>query len=136
MRRLLEKYKSVLSYLFFGVCTTLVNIFVYYLCSRLGGMPTVPGTAVAWFASVVFAFFTNKWFVFESKSWAADVLLREAASFFACRAATGVMDLVIMYIGVDRMRLFDVGVKIFSNILVIILNYVMSKLLIFRKKRA
>lgn len=133
MEQFFNKYKSMISYLFYGVCTTLVNIFAYYACVHWLGLQNVASTFIAWVVSVVFAYFTNKVFVFESHSWKWDALLREMASFFACRGVTGAMDILIMYVGVDLMGMLDMGVKVFSNILVIILNYVMSKLLIFRR---
>lgn len=122
-----------MSYLFFGVCTTMVNIIAYYVCSHWGGLSIVPSTVIAWAVAVVFAYFTNKIFVFESRSWEKAALLKEMLSFFACRGITGAMDILVMYVGVDVMHMFDMVVKVFSNLLGIILNYVMSKLLIFKK---
>ncbi len=133
MKELIKKYKSIISYLFFGVCTTLVNIVVYYLCAHSVGMTTVISTVIAWIASVLFAFITNKLYVFESKSFEKKLLLREGISFFGCRLATGILDLVIMYISVDLLDMQDLFMKILSNVLVIVLNYICSKLVIFKK---
>lgn len=133
MKELIKKYKSIISYLFFGVCTTLVNIVVYYLCAHSVGMTTVISTVIAWIASVLFAFITNKLYVFESKSFEKKLLLREGISFFGCRLATGILDLVIMYISVDLLDMQDIFMKILSNVLVIVLNYICSKLVIFKK---
>lgn len=128
---LFSRYRSEISYLFFGVCTTFVNIAAYYICARLFGLSTVISTFISWLIAVVFAFITNKICVFESKSWSGDILFREALSFFVCRLSTGILDLVIMLVSVDMMGANDMLMKIISNVLVIILNYVASKFLIF-----
>lgn len=131
---LIKKYKSVISYLFFGVCTTVINIAVYYLCYNISGIPNVTSTVIAWVVAVVFAYITNKLFVFDSKSFKADVLVREVASFFGCRLLTGILDVIIMYVAVDVMDMNSTLWKLVSNILVIVLNYIASKLVIFKKK--
>lgn len=131
---LIKKYKSVISYLFFGVCTTVINMATYYLCYNVSGIPNVPSTMIAWVVAVVFAYITNKLFVFDSKSFKADVLVREVASFFGCRLLTGILDVIIMYVAVDVMDMNSTLWKLVSNVLVIILNYVASKLVIFKKK--
>ena len=134
MIALYKRYKGVIAYLFFGVCTTVVNIISYYICAHWLDFSTIVSTAAAWVLAVIFAFVTNKLFVFESRSWEREVLAKEVSSFFLCRAATGGLDIVIMHVGVDRMGLFDVGVKTLSNVIVIILNYVASKWMIFKKR--
>lgn len=135
MIKLLIKYKGIILYFFFGGCTTMINIITYYICARVFGLSTEISTIVAWLLSVLFAYLTNKQFVFESKSWNKKILLKEMFSFFTCRVLTGVLDLVIMMAGVIWLHLYDIGVKIFSNLLVIILNYIASKIIIFRTNR-
>lgn len=142
LKALLLKYREALLYLFFGGVTTLVNIAAFALFSRLG-LSTGAANAIAWVIAVLVAYATNRRWVFESRS-AGAVALREFAAFVACRLGTGVMDEIIMILGVDRLgpllvspdrqSLWALGVKVFSNILVIVLNYVFSKLFIFRKK--
>ncbi len=83
--------------------------------------------------AVIFAFLTNKVWVFESKSWERKLLINELGSFFICRAASGVADLIIMLITVDILDWNELMMKLFSNTLVIILNYVASKLFVFKK---
>lgn len=80
----------------------------------------------------MFAFVTNKLFVFESHTWKWRIFVKEVAFFFLCRITTGVLDIIIMFVGVDIYGVFDLGVKTLSNALVIILNYIASKLLVFR----
>lgn len=135
MIKFLMKYKGVVSYLFFGVCTTMINIISYYICARQLKLSTVVSTVAAWVVSVLFAYITNKLYVFESKSWEKNVVIREMSSFFTCRIMTGALDLVIMLVFVDLVHLYDVGVKIFSNILVVILNYIASKVVVFKHKK-
>lgn len=140
--KLWTKHREVLSYLIFGVLTTVVNVGLFMLLTACTALPTGAANAIALAASILFAYITNKLWVFESRltGWAAVV---EFAKFIACRLATGVMDEFIVVLGVDRIgpalgladsALWALAVKVFANILVIIANYVFSKLLIFRRK--
>ena len=128
------KYREAILYIFFGGCTTFVNIIVYYICAHLLLLATAPSTVIAWILSVAFAYLTNRIYVFESRSRGLAAILREIGAFVSCRLLTGVMDLAIMYVCVDLLHFNDLIIKIISNVLVIVLNYVASKLLIFRKK--
>lgn len=130
------KYKEVILYLFFGGLTTLVNIVSYAVFARILHMDTVAGTSMAWLISVIFAYITNKIFVFESRTDTFVLLVKECVSFFGCRLATGVMDVAIMYLSVDLMHFNDIFMKIISNVFVVILNYIFSKLFIFKRKEA
>ena len=131
---LLKKYKSTILYLVFGGFTTLINIVVYsllyYICSISNSLSNV----IAWVVSVLFAFITNKLFVFENKSFAFAKLLYEIGTFFLCRLATGGLDLLLMYFFVDICSFHALLMKVISNVIVIILNYFASKLLVFKKK--
>ena len=131
---LITKYKSFIAYAVFGVFTTFVNIVTYNLCYNGLRMSNTLSNVIAWILAVTFAYLTNKVWVFESKSWKMDVLKKEVTAFISCRVATGVMDLLIMYICVDIMNWHAMLMKIISNVLVIILNYIFSKLVIFKKK--
>lgn len=134
IKKLFLKYKSVISYLFFGICTTIVNVAFYNLCYYLLKIPNVPSTIIAWFLAVIFAFITNKLWVFDSKSFNLVILRHEIITFFGARILTGLLDIAIMFIAVDILLLNPMIWKIISNILVIILNYIASKLIIFKKK--
>ena len=143
MKELFEKYRSLIAYAFFGALTTAVNIVTYGACTWFG-MGTGGANALAWVLSVLFAYFTNRRWVFASDNNTAKAMLKEFASFVACRLGTGVLDQIIMVIGVDVLGpkfipepyayLWSLGLKIASNVLVIILNYVFSKVIIFRKQ--
>ena len=137
----LLRHREAIAYLFFGGVTTLVNIAAYALLARTG-LSTGVSNALAWIISVLVAYFTNRRWVFGSHT-SGGAALGEFASFVACRLGTGVLDEAIMVLGVDRLgpmvapghlALWSLGVKIFSNVLVIVLNYVFSKLFIFKKK--
>ena len=132
---LLQRYKSQLLYLFFGGCTTLVNVVVYGVCTRMAALSTTVSTVIAWVVSVLFAYITNRTWVFESRARTVPGVLRELWSFLLCRLATGALDLLIMYLCVDLLGLPDIPIKLLSNLLVIVLNYVASKLIIFAKPK-
>lgn len=125
----LNKYYEVLSYLFFGGCTTLVNILTFWVM-RLLKVGVYTSNVVAWIVSVLFAFITNKLFVFESKGNA----LKEGISFFLFRLLSLVFDMGIMYLLIDVFKWNDLLSKVLANIFVIIINYVFSKLFIFKKR--
>lgn len=133
IRKLFTKYRSFMFYAIFGVLTTLVNLVAYHLCYNKAGMSNTLSNVIAWVLAVAFAYITNKIWVFDSKSFRWKVLKREIPAFISCRLATGIMDLVIMYICVDVMGWHANLMKLMSNVLVIILNYVFSKLIIFKK---
>ena len=132
IKELLVKYKSFIMYAVFGVMTTIVNMVVYYLCFNILGIPNVPSTIIAWILAVCFAFITNKLWVFDSKSFSAKVLRHEIPTFFGARIATGLLDVGIMYLAVDLFHWNSTVWKLISNILVIIINYIASKLIIFK----
>ena len=133
--RLLKKYKDLILYAVFGLLTTLVNTAVYWLSAHPLGMPTVPSSIVAWFMAVLFAYLTNRRWVFHSEAETPAEIGREIVSFFLCRLATGVLDWGLMWLLVDKLHLNDLVMKLLVNALVILLNYVASKLLIFRRKK-
>ena len=124
------KYREVISYLFFGGCTTLVNIVSFYLL-RLVNCSLFVSNFIAWFISVLFAFVTNKLFVFESKG--NDKLLKECFSFFFFRVVSLLFDMGFMYLLINVLSINELVSKIVSNVFVIIINYVFSKMIIFKK---
>ena len=128
-----KKYKQQINYLIFGGLTTLINIVTYIVFYDILALSNLFSNMMAWIFSVLFAYVTNKLWVFESKTNGFSALLKELSSFVGCRLATGVLDIVIMYVGVDILLLSGTLMKLFSNVIVIILNYVLSKILIFSK---
>ena len=132
IRGLCRQYRELLSYLVFGVLTTAVNYLSYLVISPFFTYTGVP-TVIAWLLSVIFAYLTNRRFVFQSKS-RGKAVLKEAGSFFTARVMSGVMDVIIMAVFADWVGFDDRVVKLASNVLVVIFNYVASKLVVFRKK--
>ena len=134
LRKVAEKYSDVIAYLIFGVLTTVINIAVYWAAARLLGMATVPATVIAWVAAVLFAYLTNRRWVFHSEASGPREIVPEILRFFAARLATGIFDWVFMYLTVDRFHWHDVAMKVIANIIVIIGNYVLSRTVVFRRK--
>ena len=132
-QRIYTKHKDVIPYLFFGVCTTLVNVIVYWLCAHPLKLGTMPSTIAAWFLAVLFAYITNRKWVFHSTAITTPEITRELISFFGCRIATGIVDWLCMLIFVEVLGWNDVVIKFFANVLVIVLNYIASKLIIFKR---
>ena len=130
---LLKKYKEMILYLIFGGLTTLINILIYELFSKVFDVQYLVSNGIAWAVAVLFAFVTNRLYVFESKSKDAKVIGRQFVSFIGARLFTGLLDMLLMYIFIDLIHWNDTVVKIGANVVVIVLNYVFSKLWIFRK---
>ena len=134
IKELFAKYKEQILYVFFGGLTTLINWGAYALCYNVLGVSNVPSVIIAWILGVAFAFVTNKIWVFESRSFDTKTVMRELWTFVAARLATGLLDLGIMYLAVDVLGGNGNVWKLISNVIVIILNYVFSKLIVFRKQ--
>ncbi len=135
IKELWLRYKEVILYVIFGGFTTLINIVIYWICRNLLKLPVVPSDIIAWILSVIFAYVTNKIWVFESKSTKFSVLAREIAEFFAARLFSLGFDVLFLYVTVEKLAWPDLPMKIIANVVVIILNYLFSKLLIFRKTK-
>lgn len=133
MKKLLQKYGDVLSYLFFGGLTTLVNYLIYLPCYNLLHWSAGLSNAVAWVGAVAFAFLTNKPFVFKSHDWSWNVLWPELTKFLGCRVGSGVLETAIIFVTVDLLSWDGNVMKIITSVLVVIMNYFGSKLLVFRK---
>ena len=127
-----HKYKEGIFYLFFGGCTTLVNI-ISFMILRSFNIEKYISNGIAWFISVLFAFITNKLFVFESRGKKFSESLKECVSFFGFRILSLLFDMGIMYILMDLLSFNELFSKIVANVFVIIINYVFSKLFIFKK---
>lgn len=121
------KFKQIILYGICGVLTTIINIVAYWAVSRLFGLAVVTSTVIAWLTAVFFAYWSNRKYVFESTNTSAVAIFFEALYFFGARIATGVFDVAFMYVFADVIGFNDVIVKVVSNVIVIILNYVASK---------
>jgi putative flippase GtrA len=134
LRQLIEKYWDILSYIFFGGLTTVVDFLVYFPLTNMLGMNATVSNIIAWAASVTFAFLTNKPFVFKSYDWSAQVVLPELLKFVGTRLGSGFIQTALLFVFVDLMKWDGNILKIVLSVLVVIINYVGSKLLVFRKK--
>jgi putative flippase GtrA len=133
MIELYKKYKEVIMYLIFGVLTTLVNILSYVIFTRLFKMDIYTSNVIAWILAVLFAYVTNRKYVFSSNIKTFKGKIREITSFYACRLLTFGVDMLSMYILIDLFNVNDMVSKVIVNVIVIILNYILSKLIIFKK---
>ena len=129
-----NKYREVLLYLVFGGLTTLINIISFYILRKLN-IKIYTSNVIAWILSVLFAFITNKLFVFESKNKKAKENVKEVISFFFFRVLSLIFDMAFMYVMIQIFTANEMLSKVISNILVIILNYLFSKLFIFKSQK-
>ena len=134
IRNLIQKYWDILSYLFFGVLTTVVNYLVYLPCYNLLHLSASVSNVIAWVAAVAFAYLTNKPFVFKSHDWSWKTVGPELAKFVGCRVGSGLIETAIIFVTVDLLQFNGNIWELFTSVLVVIINYVGSKLLVFRKK--
>ena len=153
MKSFFKKNKEIITYIIFGLLTTLVGWGTYAVFVNMLSMKVFWGNLLSWVCAVAFAYVTNKLWVFESKSWNAKLVLKEAGSFFASRGATGVLEIVfvpilvklsfdnLFYTVFEKMHisfgiLFTEGIysKIVVSFIIVILNYVFSKLIVFKNK--
>ena len=138
MKKILEiykKYKEIINYLIVGGLTTFLALGVYYLCVFTFLNPKNPielqtANVLSWIAGVIFAYFTNRKYVFESKN---KNKLQEATKFVSSRLATLLLDMFIMWLGVTVLLFNDKIIKIISQIAVIVGNYILSKFIVFKK---
>ena len=136
MMKLFNKYREIILYLIFGVLTTLVSLVTYYILVKTflnpkNGFELQMANIISWCISVMFAYFTNRKYVFESHN---DNKIKELFKFVSSRLITLFMDMTIMFIGVIVINFDDKIVKIISQVVIIIANYLFSKLIVFNKK--
>ena len=134
IKDLLVKFRSQILYLFFGVLTTVINIVVYALL-RMADMPVQVSYWLAWFITVLAAYLTNRKWVFHSQASTPREYFDEIVKFYVARLATGLIGSGIMIVGVNWLHQNDMLWNIIQNVFVIVTNYVLSKLVIFRAKK-
>ena len=134
IRSLIEKYWNVITYLFFGVLTTVVNYMVYLPVYNLLGLSAAVSNAISWVVAVAFAYLTNKPFVFKSHDWSKETVIPELTKFVSCRIASGAAETLILLVTVDLLHWNGNIWKLVTQVLVVVLNYFGSKLLVFKKK--
>ena len=132
IKNLLHKYREIISYTFFGCGATLINIVSFYLFHQILHIDLIAGNVLAWILAFLFAFFTNKIWVFESREWRGKKVVTEMRDFLIARLATLVLDTFFMWLLVEAIRVNSLFAKIVVNIIVIVANYAASKLWVFR----
>lgn len=138
IQTLLNKYQEIISYLFWGVATTCVSWGTYSIFAKGMDASIAVANALSWICAVLFAYFTNKLFVFHSYSWKPKYLFREFMLFLSARIGTGALEIIfvplLVHFGLDQTILGVKGAvsKVLVSFLVVILNYVFSKLFIFK----
>ena len=133
IRALLKKHYDILVYLVFGVLTTVVNYVIYLPCYNLLHFSAAVSNLLAWVVAVAFAYVTNKPFVFRSHDWSAQTVVPELTRFVGSRIASGGLETLIIFLTVDCLGWNGNLMKLVTSVLVVILNYIASKLLVFRK---
>lgn len=146
IKKMWKKYAEIINYLIFGVLATLLNIVLYALFQAMFGYAAANswGNVLDNIICILFAYWTNRTWVFTSKTHGKEAWA-EFVKFVSCRLFTLLVDACIMYVGGNVMgpalipaawlTLWGLGVKVFSNVVVVVLNYVFSKLIVFRKEK-
>ena len=133
---LYKKYKEIVNYIICGGIATVINIGVFAILNWiLGENLYLFSNIIAIIASVLFQYFSNKFFVFERKKLGKKETFIEFGKFISARAVTAILDMVIMWIGVSLLNFNEIIMKIITNVIVIILNYVFSKFFVFKKDK-
>ena len=133
IKNLVQKHRDILSYLFFGGLTTVVNYLVYLPCYNLLNLSAAVSNAIAWAVAVAFAYLTNKPCVFRSHDWSLKTVVPELTKFVTCRIGSGLLETGILFLCVDLLAWNGNVWKLITSVLVVILNYIASKLLVFKK---
>jgi len=135
MINLLRKYREIILYIFFGGLTTIVSFVTYYIGTKQIGMHYLAATFFSWLLSVLFAYVTNRIWVFKSKRRSFMGIAKELSMFIAGRLMSGVIEVLLMFVLVDIASVMDLAAKIVCNIIIVILNYIFSKLIIFKQPK-
>ena len=130
-----RKYREVIVYLITGGITTVINFAVFFVLTNLLDIHYITSNIIAWAAAVIAAFLMNKLIVFDDGDMSGVTIIKQLASFVSFRIVSGAMETGLLYVFVEFMKLNENIVKIVVAVLVVILNYVFSKLIIFKKKR-
>lgn len=138
IKELYHKYKEIINYLIFGILTTIVSLTTYYLLVFTILNPNNPielqiANIISWITCVTFAYITNRIYVFNSKN---KSILKEAIKFYSSRLTTLFLDMLFMYIFVSKLNFNDKIIKIILQVIITILNYILSKILVFKSKES
>lgn len=136
MLKLIKKYEEIIRYLIVGVMTTVVSLATYYICvytflNPENAVELQVANVISWIAAVSFAYITNRIFVFKSKN---KNILQEMSAFFAARVGSLGLEMLIMFLSVTWLGMNDKVMKLVVQFVVVVANYVLSKIFVFRKK--
>ena len=137
MIKIYKKYEELINYLIIGILTTVVSLAIYYLLTLTildanNKVYLQIANIISWLASVTFAYFTNRKFVFKVKNKSN---IKECLNFYISRISTLLIDMIIMYIFVSRLKFDNKIVKLISQVVIIILNYILSKFIVFKSSK-
>ena len=132
--KLYKKYEEIINYLIVGVLTTLVSIVAYFIFAKIFGINYLISNVISWIISVAFAYVTNKLFVFKDKEKDKKQVLIQVYQFVKYRLLSLIIDVFLMYVFVELIKLDDMIAKVINQVIVIVLNYVFSKLFVFKSK--
>lgn len=128
------KYREAIVYIIFGGLTTIVYTIIYFFCRDFFSLSVGYSTNIAWFLSVIFAYITNKVWVFESKSLKLKIVAKEFIQFVYARLLSQGINYIIMNVGIKKLHISELLVLVMANVIVVLFNYFASKFLIFKKK--
>lgn len=128
-----KKYKEILLYLFFGGLTMIVSIVSYAICNLVFGIDVLVANIISWLLAVMFSFYTNRIWVFQASTNSISGFLKQMVSFYSGRVVTLIIEEIILFIFITYLQYNSMVVKIIAQVVVVILNYVISKLWVFKK---
>ena len=134
--KLFEKYRDILLYLLFGILTTLVNYLIYFPLYNWMSCSAAFSNAIAWAVAVMFAYLTNKPFVFRSHDWSRHSIVPELIKFVGCRIGSGLIETISLWVLVDQLFWNGNWVKLAVSVCVVVLNYISSKFVVFTKNQS
>lgn len=135
LNRVLIRYRELIVYGIFGLGATLINVIIYWILADIFHIHYILSNVLAWFSAFIFAFLTNKVFVFGSRNFKGKIAIQEMFNFFLARVFTGVLDMAIMWLLVDIGNITGVYAKVIVNVVVIVVNYLESKFWVFKKSK-
>lgn len=134
IKDMFERYREIINYLIFGVATTVVNIVVFFLFDTILSVPYLIANAIAIILSILFAFFTNKKYVFKSQATSRQDSWEEFVRFVSFRVLSGLFDMLSMWLLVDLLLFGTNLAKILTQFIVVVLNYMFSKFFVFKQE--
>lgn len=133
IKKIYDKYKEGILYLFFGGLTFLISVITYAAFTEVWRMNELIANVISWMIAVLFAYCTNRTWVFEPQAGSIEKILGEMFSFFCGRIATLIIEEIILFVFITKMEFGNMLIKVIAQIIVIILNYIISKIWVFRK---